>query len=83
MNALNLILDYLTARKQTVKIYSSFSSYMDLFQGVPERSILGFNLFLCDLLFSEKADINSDADDNTPYVCSENIDFTLEKLEEV
>ena len=56
---------------------------MDLFQGVPERSILGFNLFLCDLLFSEKADINSDADDNTPYVCSENIDFTLEKLEEV
>ena len=23
------------------------------------------------------------ADDNTPYVCSENIDTTLEKLEEV
>ena len=23
------------------------------------------------------------ADDNTPYVCSENVDVTLEKLEEV
>ena len=25
----------------------------------------------------------SDADDNTPYVCSENVDITLAKLEEV
>ena len=87
MNALNLIFDYLTERKQRVKINSSFSSYLDIFQGVPQESILGlllFNLFLCDLfLFVEEADIMSYADDNTPYVCSENIDVTLEKLEEV
>ena len=89
MNALNLIFDYLTRRKQRVKINSSFSSYLDLFQGVPQGSILGpllFNLFLCDLfLFVEQADIMSYADDNTPYVyvCSENVDVTLEKLEEV
>ena len=87
MNALNLIFDYLTGRKQRVKINSSFSSYLDIFQGVPQGSILGpllFNLFLCDLfLFVEEADIMSYADDNTPYVCSENIDVTLEKLEEV
>ena len=25
----------------------------------------------------------SDADDNTPYVCSDNVDVTLDKLEEV
>ena len=58
MNALNLIFDYLTERKQRVKINSSFSSYLDIFQGVPQGSILGpllFNPFLCDLLlFVEK-----------------------------
>ena len=87
MNALNLIFDYLTGRKQRVKINSSFSSYLDIFQGVPQGSILGpllFNLFLCDLfLFVGEVDIMSYADDNTPYVCSENVDVTLEKLEEV
>ena len=55
---------------------------MDIFQGVPQGSILGsllFNLFLCDF---EEADVMSSADDNTLYVCSENFDVTLEKLEE-
>ena len=87
MNALNMIFDYLTGRKQIVKINSSFSSYLDIFQGVPQGSILGpllFNLFLCDLfLFVEEVDIMSYADDNNPYVCPENVDVTLEKLEEV
>ena len=87
MNALNLIFDYLTGRKQRLKINSSFSSYLETFQGVPQGSTLGpllFNPFLCDLfLFVEEADIMSYADDNTPYVCSENVDVTLEKLEEV
>ena len=61
MNALNLIFDYLIRRKQRVKINSRFSSYLDIFQGVPQGSILGsllFNLFLCDLfLFVEEVDI--------------------------
>ena len=85
MNALNLIFDYLTGRKQRVKINSSFSSYLDIFQGVPQGSILGpllFNLFLCDLfLFVEEVNIMSYADDSTPYVGSENVDVTPEKLE--
>ena len=87
MNTLNLIFDYLTGRKQRVKINSSSSSYLDIFQGVSQGSILGpllSNLFPCDLfLFVEEADIMSYADDNTPHVCSENVDVTLEKLEEV
>ena len=48
MNALNLIFDYLTEMKQRVKINSSFSSYLDIFQGVSQGAILGpllFNLF--------------------------------------
>ena len=69
LNALNLIFDYLTRRKQRVKVNSSFSSYLDIFQGVPQGSILGsqlFNIFLRDLfLFVEEADIMNYADDNT------------------
>ena len=87
MNALNFIFGYLTGRKQRVKINSRFSSYLNIFQGVPQGSILGlllFNLFLCDLfLFVEEVDIMSYADDNFPYVCSENVEVTLQKLEEV
>ena len=46
--------------------------------------LLLFDFFLCDLfLFVEEADIMSYADDNSPYVCCENFDVTLEKLEEV
>ena len=83
MNANNLIFDYLTGRKQKVKSNSSFSSCMDIFQGVPQESILNpllFNLFLINLyLFVEEADIMSYADNNSPYMCSENYDVTLNK----
>ena len=87
MNTLNLIVDYLTGRKERVKVNSSLTSYLDIFQGVPQGSILGlllFNLFLCDLfLLVEEADIMSYTDNNNPYLCSENVEVTLEKLEEV
>ena len=40
MNALNLIFDHLTGSRQRVKINSSFSSYLNIFQGAPQESIL-------------------------------------------
>ena len=35
MNPLHMTFDYLKGRKQWVKIESSFSAYLDLFQGIP------------------------------------------------
>ena len=87
VTALNLIFDYLTGKKQRVKINFTFSSYEDLFQGTPHRSILErilFNLFLCDLyLFVDELILRSYAVDNTPSVCSENVSAILEKLGDV
>ena len=61
MNEFNLIFDYLTGRKQSAEINSSFSLHLDLFQGVWQGSILAlllFNQFLSDLfLFVEEADV--------------------------
>ena len=87
VTALNLIFDYLTGKKQRVKINFTFSSYEDLFQGTPHRSILErilFNLFLCDLyLFVDELILRSYAVDNTPSVCSENVSVILKKLGDV
>ena len=47
------------------------------------RTIIIQYISLRFLLFVEEADIMSYADGNTPYMCSENVDVTLEKLEEV
>ena len=77
--------NWLSERKQTND--SSFSSYLDPFQGVQKWPILGpllFVLFLFDLsLFVEKANIMTYVVDKTPCRCSENVDRTLFKLKEV
>ena len=82
MNALNSIFNYLARSKQRMKINSCFSSCMNLFQGVRQRSTLGpllFNLFLCDIfLFVEEADIISYSEDKTLYMCSKSFDVALE-----
>ena len=54
MTVLNLIFDYLTRRKQRVKVNSGFSSYLDIFQDVTQGPILRpllFIIFLSDFLF--------------------------------
>ena len=52
IDALRLVFDYLSNRKQRVKLNKTFSSWKDLEYGVPQRSILGqllFSIHLCDL----------------------------------
>ena len=54
---------------------------MGIFKGVPHGFIIGTLLFYVCLyalsLFVEKANIISCPVDNTPYICSENIDIII------
>ena len=67
--ASELLVDYLSQRKQRVKIGSSRSSWADLHEGVLLGSILGpllLYIFINDLfLFIEKCSLYNYADDNT------------------
>ena len=60
---------------------------MNLFHYNPQRSVLRLLLFNLSIftqyLFVEEADIMRYGEDYTMYVCSKNIDVTLEKVEEI
>ena len=83
-SSLSLLLDYLTSRKQRVKIGSSYSIWNEIKRGVPQGSILGpllFNVFINDIfMFIEKTEVCNFADDNTIYDCGEDLSNILENL---
>ena len=71
ISSFSLLLDYLTSRKQRVKIGSSYSIWNEIKRGFPQGSLL-FNAFINDIFFFiEKAEICNFADDNTIYDCAE------------
>ena len=69
IDELRLVYDYLSNRKQRVKLNVTFSSWRDIEYGVPQGSILGpllFNIHLCNLFyFLDNLDIANYADDTT------------------
>ena len=83
-SSLSLLLDYLTSRKQRVKIGSSYSVRNETTRDVPQSSILGlllFNVFINNIfMFIEKSEICNFADDKTIYDCGENLSNILENL---
>ena len=81
-----IIFSYLSDHWQHVRIDSSFSSWSELIQGVPQGSVLGlllFNIYLNDLFFALKdVEVCNFADDTTPFVCDLDLNTALNKLEE-
>ena len=83
-NTLWYIYNYLSNRKQRVRINNSFSEWKDIKYGVPQRSILGplfFNIFMCDLFYTLEYNVVNYADDNTPYAMENSTEEVIRQLE--
>ena len=82
IQSVKLIQQYLSNRKRRVKIGNAYSSWKEIFYGIPQGSILGLLIFnFCDLFyFLEGIAVASYADDSTPYSANKN-DLVIKEVE--
>ena len=69
--ALNVVKNCLSYRRDRRKMNDSYSSFLDLLIGVPQGSLLGpflFNFYICNLFFFIEEDtVTSYVDETTPF----------------
>ena len=87
IDSLNILQDYLSNRKQSTKVDSSYSSWEAILSGVPQDSILGpllFNIFMCDMFLILKSTyFTGYTDDSTPVVVRGNIEDFIKALKKM
>ena len=81
----SMIYNYISGRKQGVRLNGSFSNWRETCTGVPQGSILGpllFNVYINDLFFmvTDTAICNF-ADDTTIFATDSCLDKVLQRLE--
>ena len=84
-SGLNLLLSYLSNRKQRTKVNSSYSDCNEIISGVRQGYILGpllLNLLINDVFFFlERTNICSFAYDNIIHKCNSVLEIILEDLQ--
>ena len=82
--SLVLIYNYLSNRKQRVKVNDSCNSWSKILFGVPQRSILGpllFNIFICDVFyFMEDFEISNYRDESNHKSVMEELEISSSVL---
>ena len=82
--SIQLIRNFLTKRRQRVKVFDKTSDWVETIRGIRQGSVLGpllFNIFVNDLHFDlTNGEINTFADDNQLYTCHQNADTVEDTL---
>ena len=86
LQGLRLIANYLSDRKQRVKVGSTHSDWLQTKTGVPRGSVLGpllFNIFLNDFIYIvEHLEVCNFPDDNTIFSCDDTFESVASNLEQ-
>ena len=82
--SLGLIYDYISHRKECTKVNECYTSWHEIFYGVPQGSVLTpllFNIYINELFFADEFQMMNFADDCSLYNFSLSINDVIHTLE--